>query len=177
MPLFQRRQTIPLAGLTKSELSEADGYFECHGVTKDMATKHAEQTQARMQGLLENWVTSNVFRKAWIYYLLTTFYLAEGRIKEVVDLNSDAVVKFPSDPRPSYSLGTIYYGLFNAETAQTVLSRNDLASAPVEIRERLQRAHSFETQNSAFIKGLRESKLVASRWKQGRWHWNISGGR
>jgi len=163
MLLFQRQEPLPIDRLSTAELAESDAFFESHGITKDMAIQDIEATRKLFQELLEKCVNGNTNNKVWVYYLLGAMYLTKGQLQETVSLCSRAALEHPLDPRAYYSLGTIYYGIFQQKQTSPWRDRLDLQDHPLEIRQRIQRIRHFETQNQQLVQAFRESKLAASR--------------
>jgi hypothetical protein len=161
MPLFQRQKPLPLDGLLQSELVESDAFFESHGISKEMATQDPEGTRQLFRQYLEECVNQNHFNKVWVYHLLVIMlYSAEVKLEKIVSLFSRAASEHPADPRAYYSLGTIYYGIY--EETLKPLTRADVQHAPWEIQELARQYREFQEENQQFVKACRESKLAAS---------------
>ena len=157
MPLFQERKTLPLEGLSEIELAESDSYFEAHGVTRDKVSQDVQIAGQVMRKLLEKLV-KNPSNRYWVYYLLGNLLFADGQVDDAVSIYSRATLEYPDDPRACYSLGVIYYGIY--QTSQ--LPVHVLPDVPLEIRERISRIREFENKNPKLLDTFRGSKMAAS---------------
>jgi len=162
MPLSDKKETIPIEGMSKNELAESDVFFEAHGVTKEIANKDVEATRQIMRQHFTELIKGNQSNKLWVYYVLGNLLSMNGQIDEAAAVYYRATREYPNDPRAWYSLGTIYYGISGETDINKYSQRPDLAEMPIEIQQIDAQNREFEKQNLRYLQGCAESKLVAS---------------
>lgn len=164
MPLFQRHKALLLDRLSESELIESDTLCESIGISKVVISQNAEAARKRFREHLKNLVSRKPTSKVWMFHILGGLYYEEGKIEEATAMYSRAAEDYPTDPRAWYSLGTIYYGIFQAKAGGLPLpDRANERGHPWEIQERMARIRNFESQNPQLVQAFRNSKLAASR--------------
>ena len=146
------QESLPLEGLLESEMAECDTFFGSHGISKEMRARGSEETDQYFQQYLEECVKQNRFNRVWVYHSLGTWYLLGGKFEEAVSIYSRAASEYPNDPRPYYTLGTIYYNISQALLRERLF----------EIQKLISRDREFEEENKQFINASQVSKLAAS---------------
>lgn len=160
MSLFQKRKPLPLDRLSECELVESDTIIEGLGISKVVVSQDAEAARKRFREHLKKLVSRKSASKVWMFHILGGLYYEEGKLEEAAAMYSRAIQDYPADPRAYYSLGVIYYGLF--EYAEPLREGVHWRRFPLEIQERLRRVQEFEEQNQLLVQAFRESKLTAS---------------
>ena len=112
MPLFRKHEPLPLDRLSENELVESDTLVESIGISKISSSQDREEARKRFSEHLTKLVSRKPTSKVWMFHLLGGMCYEEGRLEEAVPIYSRATTDYPADPRAWYSLGTIYYGLF-----------------------------------------------------------------
>jgi tetratricopeptide (TPR) repeat protein len=154
---------LPLSGFLKSESAESDAdFFVPNGITTEMVNSNPEETDRRFRQYLEECVSRNQVNKVWVYYILCTWYYAEGKFEKVITLSLRASAEHPSDPRAYYLLGSIYYGVFMNSTEgpknsnEALLARPDFGNFPIEIQKQVRENLEFEKKNQQLVNAIRE---------------------
>ena len=156
---------LPLSGLLKSEMAESDAeFFVPNGITTEMVNSNHEMTDQLFRQYLEECISHNQLNKVWVYYILSTWYYAEGKFEKIITLSLRASAEHPSDPRAYYFLGSIYYGFFINSTAdpkysnEALLARPDFSNWPREMRELVRENLEFERHNQRIVNAMCEFK-------------------
>jgi tetratricopeptide (TPR) repeat protein len=162
MPLFKRRETTPITGMSRGELAESDALYEAHGVTTEFANKNVEMARQLMRQYFSELVKRNPTNKFWVYYLLGDLLATNGQLDQAIAVYSRATREYPDDPRAYYSLGAIYYGISSIGDHDNYQQRPDATDLPMELLELVGQGHEVPEENQQFNRACRESKLAAS---------------
>ncbi len=163
MPPFAKREKIPIDELLENERAEFSAVSRGLGISEAMGFKEAIKNSPTLLKHLEGLVKDNHHDKPWVYYALGALYFQDGKLEEAAIAWSHAAKVYPADPRASYHLGNVYYGLAHRTEFQPLHDGPEDRRLSTSVMVAREKARQYAEQNHQIVRALRESKLVGSR--------------